>query len=145
MLSALQEAFLPFLQQWGYALAGLSLLTLIGSAIVIPWLITKIPEDYFCDEKRHESRLHAYHPAVYFTILVVKNLFGLFFFLVGLAMLVLPGQGLLTMLVGLLMMNFPGKFRFERWLIQQDSVYKSINWVRRRSNKPPLLRPEKKK
>ncbi len=141
MLNALQQAFLPFLQQWGYLLAGLSAATLIGSAIVIPWLITRIPQDYFTDEKRHQSRLHAYHPVVYFTILVIKNLFGLLFFLAGLAMLVLPGQGLLTMLVGLLMMNFPGKFRFERWLIQQDSVFKSINWVRRRGNQPPLLRP----
>jgi len=132
----------PFLQQWGYQLAALSALTLVGSAIAIPWLITKIPENYFIDEKRHESRLHHYHPAVYFSILLVKNLFGIFFFLVGLAMLVLPGQGLLTMLVGLLMINFPGKYRFERWMIKQDSIYKSINWVRRRSGKPPLLRPE---
>ena len=132
----------PFLQQWGYLLAALSVLTLIGSAIVIPWLITKIPENYFIDEKRHESRLHHYHPAVYFSILLVKNLFGIVFFLVGMAMLVLPGQGLLTMLVGLLMINFPGKYRFERWMIKQDSVDKSINWVRRRSGKPPLLRPE---
>ena len=132
----------PFLQQWGYPLAALSALTLVGSAIAIPWLITKVPEDYFLDQKRHESRLHHLHPAIYLSILLFKNLFGIFFFLVGLAMLVLPGQGLLTMLVGILMINFPGKYRFERWMIKQDSVYKSINWVRRRSGKPPLLRPE---
>ncbi len=133
---------LPFLQDWGYHLAGLSVLTLVGTILVIPWLITKIPEDYFIDVKRHESRLRAYHPAVYITILVIKNLFGIFCFVIGLAMLVLPGQGLLTMLIGVLLINFPGKYRFERWLISKDSVYKSINWIRRRSGKPDLLRPD---
>ena len=38
--------------------------------------------------------------------------------LVGVAMLALPGQGLLTMLVGIMLMNFPGKFRLEQALIR---------------------------
>lgn len=131
----------PFLQEWGYYLAGLSVLTLLGTILLIPWLITKIPEDYFVGVKRHESQLHSYHPAIYILILLIKNLFGIFLLVVGLAMLVLPGQGLLTMLVGILMINFPGKYRFERWLIKKDSIYKSINWIRRRSGKPDLRRP----
>ena len=133
---------MPFLHEWGYALAILSIVTLIASAILIPWMVTRIPVDYFTDKKRHESRLRALHPAVYITIIVLKNLLGILFLLAGIAMLVLPGQGLVTMLIGIFLINFPGKYHFERWLINRQVVYKSINWIRRRGNMPPLLRPE---
>jgi len=44
-----------------------------------------------------------------------KNLLGVLLFMLGLIMLVTPGQGILTLLFGLMLMNFPGKYRVERW------------------------------
>ena len=142
-LNTLAAEQASFLHEWGYPLALLSVFTLIASALLIPWLILRIPVDYFTDKKRHESRLKALHPAAYISIMVLKNLAGLVFLLAGIAMLVLPGQGVLTMLVGIFLINFPGKYHFERWLINHDFVYKSINWVRRRGSRAPLLRPGK--
>jgi hypothetical protein len=53
-------------------------------------------------------------------------------------MLVLPGQGLFTIIIGLMLSNYPGKFEIERKLIAIPTILKSINWLRRKSNKPIL-------
>lgn len=53
-------------------------------------------------------------------------------------MLVLPGQGLFTIFIGLILSNYPGKYKLERKLISIPSILKMVNWLRRKSNKPPL-------
>ena len=77
--------------------------------------------------------------ALFWLVLLAKNLLGVVFVLMGIAMLVLPGQGLLSIFVGVMLLNFPGKYRFERWLIKKPSVLRSINWLRRKSRRPPLV------
>jgi len=56
----------------------------------------------------------------------------------GLAMLVLPGQGILTMLIGISLIDFPGKRQLERKLIGQPAVLHTINKVREKFGRPPL-------
>jgi hypothetical protein len=56
----------------------------------------------------------------------------------GLAMLVLPGQGILTILIGVMLLDFPGKRRWELWLIRRRGVRHSIDWIRQRAARPPL-------
>lgn len=75
-------------------------------------------------------------------ILIAKNLVGLVLLIAGIAMLVLPGQGLLTIAVGLVLIDFPGKFRLERWLATRRPVWRSLNWLRKRAGRPELTRPE---
>lgn len=53
-------------------------------------------------------------------------------------MLVLPGQGLFTILMGLILSNYPGKYNIERRFISIPSVLRTVNWLRKKSNKPPL-------
>ena len=76
---------------------------------------------------------------------LLKNLFGLLLVIAGMLMLVLPGQGLLTIFVGLIFLDFPGKYRMERKMVSNDSVLRSINWVRARTGKPPLIISQDKK
>ncbi len=120
-----------------------SLLTFVGSLIAIPWLIARIPADYFV-KPDHRPMLPFFgrHPVIRVLGLVVKNLFGLLFLLAGIAMLVLPGQGILTMLIGLSLLNFPGKRALEILLIKQPAVAHGINWIRERAGRAPLLVPE---
>ncbi len=125
--------------EWLHLLVALSVLMFIGSLIAIPWLIIRLPEDYFVGETRHLSKTRVYHPLVYLLIRITKNIFGAVFLLMGIAMLVLPGQGILTMLIGLSMMDFPGKYRFERFLISRRSITRAINWIRHKAKRPPLL------
>jgi len=35
----------------------------------------------------------------------------------------------------------PRKYRLERWLVSRRNVHAAINWMRRRSTKPPLRHP----
>jgi hypothetical protein len=72
-------------------------------------------------------------------MLVVKNLLGCLFVVAGLLMLVLPGQGLLSILIGIILLDFPGKYSVERWLISRPPVLHTVNWLRRRAGRPPLV------
>ena len=72
-------------------------------------------------------------------LLAAKNLLGYLLIVAGIAMLLLPGQGVLTMLLGFIMVDLPGKYRFERWLVARPLVLRSINMLRRRAGREPLI------
>lgn len=119
-------------------ISGLTLLTFFGTLIAIPLLVVRIPSDYFVRPRSlHRTR----HPAVHVTLIVLKNLLGLVLTVAGFAMLVLPGQGVLTILLGVMLLDFPGKRAFERWLVSRPRVFDAVNWMRRRAHHPPLERP----
>ncbi len=119
-----------------------SLVVFFGSLAALPFIVTQIPEDYFVRAKRRRGRriLHS-NLFVHSLLMVAKNFAGLLLFAAGVLMLVLPGQGLLTMFAGLLLLNFPGKYAAERWLVSCQPIYRSINWLRRRRQHPPLQLP----
>jgi len=126
---------------WSLIISGF---TFVGTLIIVPALVIRIPADYFTHERRTQTSWAEHHPVVRLLILVSKNLLGYVIIVMGIAMLVLPGQGLLTIIIGLMLINFPGKYRLERWLISLKPVYKSINWLRLRAGHEPLLVKEKK-
>ena len=123
-------------------LTAVSLLMFVGTLVLIPVLVARIPEDYFTDAHRHRARTRRLHPVLYWGGLVVKNLLGLVLVLSGIAMLLLPGQGILSILIGISLMNFPGKYRLERRLVSLPKVMAGINWVRAKSGRPPLRAPQ---
>jgi len=116
-----------------------SVITFVGTLLVVPVIVSRIPVDYFSHERRERTEWAEHHPAIRMALLVAKNLFGYVIILMGIAMLVLPGQGLLTIIIGLMLINFPGKYRLERWLVSRKPILKSINWLRQRAGQPPLL------
>ena len=71
-------------------------------------------------------------------VLFGKNIIGFSLIVGGFLMLVLPGQGLLTIVTGLLLINYPGKYKLEQKLVAMPSVFKALNWIRVKANKPPL-------
>ncbi len=109
------------------------------SIAIIPYLVIKMPEDYFLERFRVRVSKKSVHPIIAQLLTGIKNLVGFFFIILGILMLVLPGQGILTMLMGLFLMNFPGKYRFERKLVSLPKVLKSLNWIRSKANKPQLM------
>jgi hypothetical protein len=116
----------------------LSIVGFVGSLIIIPWILIRLPQDYFC-ESHPRTWLKVHHPVLRLFVLVLKNLVGGILLLGGIAMLVLPGQGLLTMLIGLSLMNFPGKRAIERKLVSRPMILQAINRIRQRFDRPPLL------
>lgn len=127
---------------WMGWLFGLSLVVFLGSLLVVPWLVARLPADYFSERaERHSGAMKGIwrnHRGLRWGILIFKNLLGLLLLVAGLAMLVLPGQGLLTLFVSLMLLDFPGKIRLERAIVSRPNILKSINWLRRRHRRPPL-------
>jgi len=121
-------------------MAALSVVTFVVSLIAVPMLIVRIPPDYFARSSRQwaTSDRHGLHP-LQVLLVIGKNLLGCFFLMAGLIMLVLPGQGVLTILIGIGLLNFPGKFKIERWIASRKYILNSMNWLRARSGKAPLV------
>lgn len=122
-------------------LAGGSLFLLVFSVAMLPFAMSLIPADYFAAEDRGMSRFHRLHPVGHAVLMVLKNIVGVIFLIGGLAMLVLPGQGLLTIIVALIMLDFPGKYRLEQRLVRSPRLIRGINWLRRRAGAKPLILP----
>ena len=119
----------------------LSLVAFFLTLILVPVLVVHIPPDYFLRKKRKLANLQGRYPVIRLTGIVVKNIFGMVFVLAGLAMLVLPGQGIITILIGVMMLNFPGKRNLERRIVMQPNILGAINWMRAKAHKPALQVP----
>ena len=117
-------------------LGSISFLVFIFSLISIKWLVALIPSDYFIEDKR--NKYQSSYPLTWLISIIIKNVVGYILIIGGILMLVLPGQGLFTIIIGLMLSNYPGKYFIERKFIAIPSVLKTINWLRKKSNKPPL-------
>jgi hypothetical protein len=117
----------------------LSLLMMAATLFAVPLIIVRLPSGYLNKEDNRLSEIPSIRRRPY---LVVKNIIGATLVLAGLAMLILPGQGLLTLIVGLGLMNFPGKRRLIRRIILQRRVLQTINRLRAGANKEPLAMPD---
>jgi hypothetical protein len=141
MLEHLASFYEAHAELFGW-LGGASVLMFVLSLVSLPWLVARIPEDYFLSPEPYVHYHEFRHPVIRLLILMIKNIVGLVLLLAGIGMLVLPGQGILTILMGLVLLDFPGKRRFERWLIKKHTVLRALNWLRRRAGHAPLLDPE---
>jgi hypothetical protein len=121
-------------------LGALSIVMAVGTLVVLPIIVARLPADYFTRDQRPTG---GRTPTMTLRLLslVGKNLLGLVLILAGVAMLVLPGQGILMVLIGLMLMDFPGKRALERRLVQQPSVWQAINWIRAKAHQPALQMP----
>ncbi len=117
----------------------LSVVTFVGSLLVVPWLIGRLPKDYFIRHRQEVAARHRRHPAMAFFIIAIRNVTGLVLFLAGIAMLMLPGQGLLTMLLGISLMDFPGKRNLIDAIICNPRVVKVLNWIRQKGKREPFI------
>ena len=123
----------------GTLLGILSVGSWIGSILFCTLAIIYLPLDYFSSNKR-EYRVQ--QPVLRGFLFCVKNLLAVVLILVGIAMLPLPGQGVLTILMGIVISDLPGKRRLQRWLIGLPAVLPSMNRVRTRFRRPPIILDE---
>ncbi len=114
-----------------------SAISFFGTLAAVPILLIRLPADYFAPDRRR-PRVAADRPIRRFLFLMLKNIAGIIIIAAGVAMLVLPGQGVLTILAGLMLLDFPGKYRIERRLIMQPKILRAVNQLRRRAGKDDL-------
>jgi hypothetical protein len=125
--------------QWLGLLGILSILTFIGSLLILPWLILRLSPEYFVRHRFDVIERHQRHRVLAIIIFVLRNTVGLGLLAAGMAMLVMPGQGILTMLIGLSFMDFPGKQRLLEKVVQSTRVQQSLNWIRKRGGREDLV------
>lgn len=116
-------------------LALVSLVMFFGSLVAVPWLVGRLPADYFLRHWQRVDNQRSRHPVGRLLIPLLRNVLGGLLLLAGVAMLVLPGQGLLTMVIGLCLMDFPGKRKVLDWLVAHPAVQQGLNWIRRKRGK----------
>ena len=137
------DGFLSTVQQYVstetlVALTVLSIVFFVGSLIAIPFILVRLPADFF-DIRVPRPWMEDHHPVLRVMGHLVKNVVGAIFLFAGFLMLFLPGQGILTMLIGISMLDFPGKRKVEAKLIGQPTVLNALNGMREKFGKPPLI------
>jgi Putative transmembrane protein (PGPGW) len=129
MFSTISSWFEQPAVMWGVGI--FSVLAVVASIVFVPRFLASLPQGYLRgDAPEHKG------PAV---LRVLKNLLGVLLVLIGVLMLVLPGQGLLTLVVGLFFIDFPGKHRLMRRVLSRPKVLGVVNKLRAKHESPPLV------
>ena len=115
----------------------LSFLIFIFSLVSIKRLVALIPSDYFVSKK--DTKFKSEYHFIWLISMIIKNIIGYVLIIGGILMLLLPGQGLFTIFIGLMMSNYPGKYYNEKKIIPIASILKTINWLRKQSDKEPII------
>jgi hypothetical protein len=115
------------------ALGVFSIFAFLATVVLVPLALARMPADYLV----RPSAAWRGHPARF----VLKNLAGVVLVLLGVVMLFLPGQGILTILLGLGLVDFPGRRGIELRVMTRPAVLDAINALRRRAGSPPLEIP----
>ena len=131
---------LEFLKTFMGLLATISFFTFVLSLIIIPWLVGKLSPDCFFKFSQQAPIQYSFTP-YFLAYIVLRNIAGIVMLLAGIAMLFLPGQGILTILLGIFLLSFPGKRRFLLALISRPGIQRSLNWIRTKRSKPPFIWP----
>jgi hypothetical protein len=119
--------------------------TAIAYFIFISYIITQLDKRYFIPRQISDvdvsapAHLTSVNRNLTKLVKMAKILVGVSFLLIGLVMLVLPGQGLITMLIGFSLLPFPGKNKVEQNILSLKSVRSSLNWIRIKANKEPFI------
>jgi len=136
------QQLLDFAAEYAVWLVAGSLLTIAIGIFLGPWLVLRLPADYFTYRRRQAMRTTRSHPLVHLLLTTAKNLVGAVLVVAGVCLFFLPGQGIITLVAGLIVMNYPGKFRLERWLVSRRGVLPALNWLRRRYGRDLLQEPD---
>jgi hypothetical protein len=121
----------------GVIVAGIALATTALGVAMVVWM----PADYFLAGPSGPPAWWRRHPLLLGGGLLLKNSLGALFVIAGavMALPLVPGPGLLFMLLGFSVLDFPGKRRVERRLLGVQTVLRSLNGIRARFNRPPLV------
>jgi len=111
----------------------------VGSLLFVPWLVSRLTADYFIRHRQQVEERRQLHPVQAYTLWFLRNFIGVVLLAAGFAMLVLPGQGILTILIGISLMDFPGKHKMLERFVRIEQVRKSLNWMRRKAGKKEFV------
>lgn len=118
-----------------------SLATFFLSIACIPWLVGLLPTDYFLFAANSSKTCPKSFTLGRILLLLLRNCLGLCLLLAGVAMLFLPGQGLITIIIGLAVMSFPYKKKLIQALCRSPAIRRSLDWLRGKARKERFIWP----
>jgi hypothetical protein len=120
--------------------AGIFVGSFLLNLAIVSVILIKLPADHF-SKKRKTKFWTGPNPALHAAKVIGKNLLGILLVAVGVVLSLpgVPGQGLLTILLGVMLLDFPGRDRLEQKLLSKQSIVNTINRLRGRFGKPPLV------
>lgn len=103
----------------------------VAATLLVPRALAAMPADYFVRAPPKRARV----------VRVVRWIAGIILFVAGVAMLVLPGPGLVAIVLGLVVLDLPLVQRLLVRLLRRPTFAEAVNRVRERHGKPPLRLP----
>jgi hypothetical protein len=137
--------------EWIEGHKTLSLGITVGSIVVclvglaaIPFVLVRLPQDHFV--KPDPPFLPPPGSGIGAWIwMVVRNLLGVAMLIAGLAMMFLPGPGIVGLILGLSLIQCPYKKKIESYFVRRPFVHETINNLRKKHNVPPLDLPDEQR
>ena len=117
--------------------ATISFIAFIASLLMMPWLLVRLPADYFL--VNDSASLVTRRSIKQLLVFALKNIVGVLLLVLGILMLFLPGPGLLAILIGLVLTNLPGKKRLIAKLLQIPTILVPINRLRESKGRAPFV------
>lgn len=119
---------------------ALFVVSLVGSVAAAAIVLCRLPVDYLVSDEH--AAIDDSRPRFQRLLLTVgKNVLGAVLVVLGVVLSLpgVPGQGILTILVGVMLLDVPGKRKLERRILGRPAVLRSVNRLRARFGRPPLL------
>ncbi len=119
---------------WVTVGAAVSGVMAVASLVALPWLVARLPADYFVATPLDRGKLRGNE----WLALAGRNAAGGVLLALGVIMCFTPGQGLLTILMGIVLLDVSWKHRFERRLVRVRGVATGLNWLRAKAGREPF-------
>jgi hypothetical protein len=123
------------------ALGSIGLAALYGGILLAA--VTRMSPDYFTCPAPPPGTLRRRHPILLLAARGFKTLLGVVMLMAGIAMLVLPGQGLVTIAIAITFLEFPGKRKLLAAIACREGVMRALNAIRRKAGRDPFADPAK--
>lgn len=106
-------------------------MTFLVGLVVLRILIVRLPSNWFVREEPTRSRASR----------TVRRIAGALLVLVGIALLVLPGPGMLIVVIGVALFDSPRKKQLLGKLLTRPAIGDALDRARARANQKPFVRP----
>jgi uncharacterized membrane protein SpoIIM required for sporulation len=129
MRAFLENIHSHIFSSWGIVAMIFSGVLLLVSMVGVHHMVYRLPHDYFVRDHPPKNKLRR----------VIQNLVGGILIVLGLIMLITPGQGILTILMGVMLTNFPKKTQTIKKLLHRGKLKNTLNRLRQKAGQKPFV------
>ncbi len=127
------ETIKNFLDEHWITISLVNLALFVGFILIVMFAFSALPKDYWNKKDNGNFSSPIYK--------VIRNILALPVFIIGILMLFLPGQGLLTILLALLISDFNYKRELIKKIISKKKVRESLDALRTKMGKESFCWP----